>query len=98
MDANRLLYTIILSAHNIHMDAKDSSTREHSERVAELAVAIGTALGWEGEALVRLREAGLVIDSAAPWTDHVVVDGNLVTGQNPQSSASVARRVIEALG
>lgn len=44
-----------------------------------------------------LREAGLVIDSGAPWSDHVVVDGNLVTGQNPQSSASVARRVIEAL-
>jgi putative nucleotidyltransferase with HDIG domain len=44
------------------VDAKDSTTREHSERVAELAVAIGTALGWEGEALVRLREAGLVHD------------------------------------
>lgn len=45
-----------------------------------------------------LREAGLVIDSAAPWSDHVVVDGNLVSGQNPQSSTSVARRVIEAIG
>ncbi|MEF3405421.1 type 1 glutamine amidotransferase domain-containing protein [Agromyces sp. CCNWLW203] len=45
-----------------------------------------------------LRDVGLVIDSAAPWSDHVVVDGNLVTGQNPQSSASVARRVIEAIG
>lgn len=44
-----------------------------------------------------LRDAGAVIDSAAPWSDHVVVDGNLITGQNPQSSASVARRVIEAL-
>jgi diguanylate cyclase (GGDEF)-like protein/PAS domain S-box-containing protein len=44
------------------VDAKDSSTRQHSERVAELAVAIGAALGWEGEALVRLREAGLVHD------------------------------------
>jgi diguanylate cyclase (GGDEF)-like protein/PAS domain S-box-containing protein len=44
------------------VDAKDTSTREHSERVAELAVAIGSALGWEGDALVRLREAGLVHD------------------------------------
>jgi diguanylate cyclase (GGDEF)-like protein/PAS domain S-box-containing protein len=44
------------------VDAKDSSTLEHSERVAELAVAIGAALGWEGEELVRLREAGLVHD------------------------------------
>lgn len=45
-----------------------------------------------------LREAGAVIDSAAPWSDHVVVDGNLITGQNPQSSASVTRRVLEAIG
>ncbi|GAA1939819.1 type 1 glutamine amidotransferase domain-containing protein [Agromyces allii] len=45
----------------------------------------------------RLRERGALIDSAAPWSDHVVVDGNLITGQNPQSSASVARRVLEAL-
>jgi putative intracellular protease/amidase len=44
-----------------------------------------------------LRDAGVVIESAAPWSDHVVVDGNLITGQNPQSSASVARRVLEAL-
>jgi len=44
-----------------------------------------------------LRDAGAVIESAAPWSDHVVVDGNLITGQNPQSSASVARRVIDAL-
>lgn len=44
-----------------------------------------------------LREAGAVIESAAPWSDHVVVDANLITGQNPQSSASVARRVVEAL-
>ena len=44
-----------------------------------------------------LREAGATIDSAAPWSDHVVVDGNLISGQNPQSSASVARRVVEAL-
>jgi putative intracellular protease/amidase len=44
-----------------------------------------------------LRDAGVVIESAAPWSDHVVVDGNLISGQNPQSSASVARRVLEAL-
>ena len=44
-----------------------------------------------------LRDAGVVVESAAPWSDHVVVDGNLITGQNPQSSASVARRVLEAL-
>jgi diguanylate cyclase (GGDEF)-like protein/putative nucleotidyltransferase with HDIG domain len=44
------------------VDAKDPSTREHSERVADLAVAIATGLGWEAEPLMRLREAGLVHD------------------------------------
>lgn len=44
------------------VDAKDPSTLRHSERVADLAVALGTALGWGTERLVALREAGLVHD------------------------------------
>jgi diguanylate cyclase (GGDEF)-like protein/PAS domain S-box-containing protein len=44
------------------VDAKDPTTLRHSERVADLAVALGTALGWDAEDLVRLREAGLVHD------------------------------------
>lgn len=31
------------------------------------------------------------------WSDNVVVDGNLVTGQNPQSAADVGKRVVEIL-
>jgi putative intracellular protease/amidase len=45
-----------------------------------------------------LRDAGLEVETAPAWSDHVVVDGNLISGQNPQSSASVAREVLEALG
>jgi putative intracellular protease/amidase len=44
-----------------------------------------------------LRERGIAVDAAEPWADHVVVDGNLVTGQNPQSSGSVARALLERL-
>ncbi|HWH15665.1 MAG TPA: diguanylate cyclase, partial [Miltoncostaeaceae bacterium] len=44
------------------VDAKDHTTREHSERVAELAVALGDALGWELPDVMRLREAGLLHD------------------------------------
>ena len=44
-----------------------------------------------------LRDSGVVIESGAPWSDHVIVDGNLISGQNPQSSASVARAVVESL-
>jgi len=44
-----------------------------------------------------LRAGGIVLENAEPWADHVVVDGNLVTGQNPQSSASVATKLREQL-
>lgn len=45
----------------------------------------------------RLREEGAQFKGAANWTDHVVTDGLLITGQNPQSSASTARAVITHL-
>ena len=35
---------------------------------------------------------------SAAWTSNVVRDGNLITGQNPQSSEDVAKEVIKALG
>jgi diguanylate cyclase (GGDEF)-like protein/putative nucleotidyltransferase with HDIG domain len=44
------------------VDAKDPSTRRHSERVAELAVRLATVLGWSEERADALREAGLVHD------------------------------------
>ena len=45
----------------------------------------------------ELRARGAVVDVAAPWSDHTVVDGSLITGQNPQSSASVARLLADAV-
>jgi len=45
----------------------------------------------------RLRDLGADFASAPNWTDHVEIDGGLITGQNPQSSASVAQAVIQAL-
>ena len=44
------------------VDAKDPSTRRHSERVAALAAAIAEALGWTPERVALLHEAGLVHD------------------------------------
>lgn len=32
-----------------------------------------------------------------PWADHSVVDGRLVTGVNPQSAASTAKKVVQVL-
>ncbi len=44
-----------------------------------------------------LREKGAAFVPAADWHDNVVVDGKLITGQNPQSSASAATAVIKLL-
>jgi HD-GYP domain-containing protein (c-di-GMP phosphodiesterase class II) len=44
------------------VDAKDASTRNHCETVAELCVIIGKELGLDGERLGKLRLAGLLHD------------------------------------
>lgn len=45
-----------------------------------------------------LKNAGAVFDDApAAWTSHVVVDRNLVTGQNPNSADAVADAVLKSL-
>jgi diguanylate cyclase (GGDEF)-like protein/putative nucleotidyltransferase with HDIG domain len=44
------------------VDAKDQTTRRHSERTADLAVQIAEALGWDLPRAARLREAALVHD------------------------------------
>lgn len=45
-----------------------------------------------------LREKGAVVQNAAAWSSNVVRDGNLITGQNPQSSEDVAKEVLKVLG
>ncbi|MFD3655668.1 type 1 glutamine amidotransferase domain-containing protein [Streptomyces sp. NPDC058620] len=45
----------------------------------------------------RLLEAGLDVRTGEPWAPHVVVDRNLVTGQNPSSSAPLAAEVLKKL-
>jgi putative intracellular protease/amidase len=43
----------------------------------------------------RLRESGAVFESGPVWGSFVVVDGNLVTGQNPASAEEAAKAVIK---
>lgn len=45
----------------------------------------------------KLKELGATFSCKKPWADHVVVDGKLVTGQNPASSAGVAEAMIKLL-
>jgi len=45
----------------------------------------------------RLTEAGVQVQVAEPWAPHVIVDRNLVTGQNPASSAPLAVELLKKL-
>jgi putative intracellular protease/amidase len=54
--------------------------------------------GMEWYLETSLRNAGAVFDDArAAWTSHVVVDRNLITAQNPNSSDAVADAVLKSL-
>jgi putative intracellular protease/amidase len=45
----------------------------------------------------RLRERGGIFSNAATWAPYVQVDGKLVTGQNPASSAPAAEELLKLL-
>jgi putative intracellular protease/amidase len=45
----------------------------------------------------ELAALGAIVEVAAPFTVNVRRDGNLVTGQNPMSSAAVAQAVTAAV-
>jgi len=45
----------------------------------------------------RLREEGAAFSAGALWEPHVEVDDNLVTGQNPASSAPAAKALLQLL-
>lgn len=46
----------------------------------------------------RMVEKGVLFDEAPMYVDNLVVDGRLITGQNPWSTWSVAEGMISALG
>lgn len=45
-----------------------------------------------------LRTEGARFESGADWQPHVVVDGRLMTGQNPASAGPLAQAIVAALG
>ncbi|KAL3142602.1 hypothetical protein ABBQ38_002919 [Trebouxia sp. C0009 RCD-2024] len=44
----------------------------------------------------RMKALGGKYEKKGDWNDFSITDGRLVTGQNPQSSASTARKAVEA--
>ncbi|GIH21433.1 type 1 glutamine amidotransferase domain-containing protein [Rugosimonospora africana] len=69
-----------------------TSFNDEEERMAQLA----DHAPWLLE--TRLRQAGAEFETAAAWTSHVVVDGNLITGQNPASAEAVGEALLTAIG
>lgn len=45
----------------------------------------------------KLKQLGAYFNEAAPWTENVIVDANLITGQNPESAKMLAEMVIKKL-
>ncbi|KAH7126033.1 class I glutamine amidotransferase-like protein [Dactylonectria macrodidyma] len=44
------------------------------------------------------RNGGHYVKADKPWAEKVVIDGNLITGQNPASAGAIGRALAEALG
>ncbi|MFJ7069597.1 type 1 glutamine amidotransferase domain-containing protein [Streptomyces sp. NPDC101115] len=61
----------------------------------EIQAGLGERAKWLLE--TRLVEAGLNVKAGEPWAPNVVVDRNLVTGQNPASSAPLAVELLKKL-
>lgn len=68
---------------------KLTSFTDAEEYEAELHMVVPFLL----ETQLRLRDAEF--ESGLPWEDHVVVSERLITGQNPQSGHSYAKKIIE---
>jgi putative intracellular protease/amidase len=45
----------------------------------------------------KLKELGAVYEKGSDWSSKVCIDGNLITGQNPQSSEECAKAVLDKL-
>ncbi len=66
---------------------------DEEEGQAELA---SRSTSWSLE--TALKQAGAIFDDGGTaWTSHVVVDRNLITGQNPQSADAVADAILTHL-
>lgn len=63
----------------------------------EEEVAFGTAANAPWLLANTLRKCGAIYEKGPNWSAFVVRDGNLLTGQNPASTASLADAVIAAL-
>jgi putative intracellular protease/amidase len=83
-------------------EKSDGSNAFAGYRVAAFTNAEETQAGLAERAKwllqTRLEEAGVDVRAGEPWAPNVVVDRNLITGQNPASSAPLAAELLKRLG
>jgi len=83
------------------IDAKDSTTSQHSERVASLAGALARAAGWTAERAMLLKEAALVHDvGKVGVSDAVVAKPDLLTAEEQTAMcehAELSARIVEGV-
>lgn len=81
--------------------AKDGSWPFAGRRLTSLTDEEEAGVGFAAKAPwlleSRLREAGAEFDGGPAFGPHVIVDGNLVTGQNPASAMPAAEAVVKIL-
>lgn len=61
----------------------------------ETQVGFAEKASWNLEP--RLREEGAKFENAEPWNSCVIVDRNLLTGQNPASAEEIAQKLVATL-
>jgi diguanylate cyclase (GGDEF)-like protein len=80
------------------VDAKDPYTLAHSERVAEMAIRLATAMRWGGERMVALHEAALVHDVGKIGVPDGILlkDGRLTPAESAQvrEHAALGARIL----
>ena len=64
----------------------------------EDAAGFASAMPFALETLANERTGGNGFEKAGDWQEKVVVDGRLITGQNPASALGVGKAIAEALG
>lgn len=84
------LVNVKLSDGKYLVDGKDVNSFTDAE---EQEVGLAKAVPFLLES--RLRERGARFHGGKNWENKVVVSGRLITGQNPQSAASLAKEIVE---
>jgi diguanylate cyclase (GGDEF)-like protein len=83
------------------IDAKDSTTSQHSERVASLAAGLARAAGWTADQAMLLKEAALVHDvGKVGVSDAVLGKPDLLTAEERTAMcehAELSARIVEGV-